>query len=409
MKQNLFARTSPGSRFVVGGAVALTPILMLCCWLLVHQWLVYVAANHAIRGFDAFRAALLAMEQVSAERGPMNGVLGEDVPIPPTRAALLEVARRRSDARIAQLLETLRDESSPTRDENVDLVMKLQADLTSARDNVDRLVALPRSWRGDQATQSAVNRMINLIPEFLPVVITEMSIATKGDPDVFDTMLVAKLTADLREQAGQLGSRFTSALAMRRALTSDELLAIELSRGRIEQLRALIDLRMLDHPALTAEAFATMSSRYFGDGERYVTNIRELASRPGGVNVTTGQFAEEYVPTMGSITQLRDVLFDETEGKLERHLHASMLALAGAIVAVVVVLLALAWMIRMFGREVVRPFAGPGDMHDRTQLFRYADHTRHNAKLMDRDCVAADAHRAEGGLSGTTMTESRTP
>ncbi|MFT0175266.1 GGDEF domain-containing protein, partial [Paraburkholderia mimosarum] len=172
-----------------------------CCWLLVHQWLVYLAANHAMRGFDAFRAALLAMEQVSAERGPMNGVLGEDLPIPAARTALLEVARGRSDARLAQLLAMLRRETSPTREENVDLVLKLQADLASARRNVDQLVALPRSWRGDQTTQGAVNRMISLIPEILPVVFTEMSVATKGDPDVFDTMLVAKLTADLREQA----------------------------------------------------------------------------------------------------------------------------------------------------------------------------------------------------------------
>ncbi|WP_176072370.1 GGDEF domain-containing protein [Paraburkholderia mimosarum] len=357
MKRSLFARTSLGSRFVLGVSVALAPILVLCCWLLVHQWLVYLAANHAMRGFDAFRAALLAMEQVSAERGPMNGVLGEDLPIPAARTALLEVARGRSDARLAQLLAMLRRETSPTREENVDLVLKLQADLASARRNVDQLVALPRSWRGDQTTQGAVNRMISLIPEILPVVFTEMSVATKGDPDVFDTMLVAKLTADLREQAGQLGSRFTSALAMHRTLTDDELLAIELSRGRIEQLRALIDLRMLDHPAATAEAFATMSSRYFGDGERYVSTVRELATHPGGAHVSTGRFAEQYVPTMLSITQLRDVLLAETQGRLRRHLRSAMLALAGAIVAVVVLLGALAWLILMFRREVVRPFA----------------------------------------------------
>lgn len=40
-------------------------------------------------------------------------------------------------------------------------------------------------WRGDRATQNAVNRMLNLAPGFLPVLSTEMSAVTKGDPDVF--------------------------------------------------------------------------------------------------------------------------------------------------------------------------------------------------------------------------------
>ncbi|MCP3728533.1 diguanylate cyclase [Paraburkholderia sp. CNPSo 3272] len=87
------------------------------------------------------------------------------------------------------------------------------------------------------------------------------------------------------------------------------------------------------------------------------STVRELATHPGGAHVSTGQFAEQYVPTMLSITQLRDVLLAETQGKLRRHLRSAMLTLAGAIVAVVVLLGALAWLILMFRREVVRPFA----------------------------------------------------
>ncbi|MCP3712479.1 diguanylate cyclase [Paraburkholderia sp. CNPSo 3274] len=87
------------------------------------------------------------------------------------------------------------------------------------------------------------------------------------------------------------------------------------------------------------------------------STVRELATHPGGAHVSTGQFAEQYVPTMLSTTQLRDVLLAETQGKLRRHLRSAMLALAGAIVAVVVLLGALAWLILMFRREVVRPFA----------------------------------------------------
>ncbi|TKC81341.1 diguanylate cyclase [Trinickia terrae] len=343
-----------GSRFRVGISVALAPILVLSCWLLAHQWLAYRAASEAMRSFAAFREALLAMEKVSAERGPTNGVLGENVPIPPQRAALLANYRHTSDQQIARLLDKLALDRSPACAENTDMIVKLQSDLASARKNIDHLTTLPIIERGD--VQKAVNRMIALIPEFLPVVVTEMSVVTKGDPDVFDTLLIAKLSADLREQAGQLGSRFTSALATHRQLTGEEQLGIDRSQGRIDQLRALIDLRMLDHPAVTAEALAAVTWRYFGEGERYVAEVQTLASRPIGADVTTGQFAEHYVPTMRSITQLRDVLLAEADGKLQRHYRTTQLQLAAAVTAVLLLLTTLVWMTVTFRRDVINPF-----------------------------------------------------
>ena len=50
------------------------------------------------------RCTLQTMELVSAERGPMNAALGENLPVPPALLASLRDARERSDAKLAELL-----------------------------------------------------------------------------------------------------------------------------------------------------------------------------------------------------------------------------------------------------------------------------------------------------------------
>ena len=91
-------------RFGASVAIVLVPVLSLSCWLLGYAWLAYGRADDAARSVQALRMALLAMEKVSAERGPTNGVLGEDLPVPAERSAALQRMRAVSDEHIAKLL-----------------------------------------------------------------------------------------------------------------------------------------------------------------------------------------------------------------------------------------------------------------------------------------------------------------
>ncbi|HJV96254.1 MAG TPA: GGDEF domain-containing protein [Albitalea sp.] len=343
-------------RFGVSVAIVLVPVLSLSCWLLGYAWLAYGRADDAARSFQALRAALLVMEKVSAERGPTNGVLGEDLPLPAERQAALHRARAASDEHIAQLLDTLRPEHCPACTADAGAVRRAQADLANARANIDRLVALPLRSRGSAALADGVDRMIAVIPEFLPVVSARTASVTRGDPDVLNCLILARLAADLREHAGQLGSRFTGALAMHRMLTLAEQLAIERTHGRIDQLRHLIDTRTAGRSSLDQRATAALGTQYFGDGQRYVEAVRASASLPGGVDITTGQFAERYVPTMRAITDFRDSVLHLAENDVRKHRRAMLLVLAGSAAAVLSVLGALAWMIVAFRRDVVGPF-----------------------------------------------------
>lgn len=162
-------------RFGLSVAIALVPILLLSCWPLAYEWLAYQRADEALRSFRSLQATLLGMEKVSAERGPTNGVLGEDVPIPVARLAALQRAREASDRQLAELTDTLLPEYCAGCDADLDSASRLQTDLAAARANVDRLIALPLAQRGDHAQQDAVRSMFAIIPEFQPIVTTRTS------------------------------------------------------------------------------------------------------------------------------------------------------------------------------------------------------------------------------------------
>lgn len=343
-------------RFGFSVAIVLIPILLLSCWLLTYEWLAYVRADEASRSFQSLRAALLAMEKVSAERGPANGVLGEDVPLPAARQTALQHAREESDRRIAQLLDTLRPEHCAHCTADLDTARRMQADLAAARSQVDQLVALPLPQRDDHMLQHAVVRMIAVIPEFDPIVTARTSGVIRGDADALNCLILARLAADLREHAGQLGSRLTAALAMRRSLTDTERYAVERTRGRIDQLRALIDSRITNQFSLSPVPLARLNTQYFGDGLRYVDQVQALTGHPGGAGITTGEFAEHYVPTMRAITDFRDGVLRLAEDELRQHRQTMLLVLTGTAAAVGLLLAALAWMVGSFRRHVVSPF-----------------------------------------------------
>jgi len=350
------SETSMDRRFGVSVAIVLVPVLSLSCWLLGYAWLAYGRADDAARSFQALRVALLAMEKVSAERGPTNGVLGEDLPVPAERQAALRRVRAASDEHLAQLLGSLRPERCPGCDADVDAVRRAQADLATARENIDRLIALPLHSRGNDALADGVNRMIAVIPEFLPVINARTTNVARGDPDVLNCLTLARLAADLREHAGQLGSRFTGALAMHRTLTYEEQLAIERAHGRIDQLRNMIETRVGTQSPLNQNTLAALSALYFGDGLRYVATVHAQASRPGGVDITPAAFAERYVPTMRAITDFRDNVLRLADDDIREHRRAMLLVLVGSAAAVLSVLGALAWMTISFRRDVVGPF-----------------------------------------------------
>ena len=172
-----------GRRFNIGVACALVPVLLLSYLLLKHEWMAFQGADEAMRRFHSFDATLIAMEKISAERGPMNGVLGEDLPIPAARTILLKRARIESDERINRLLDTLSPDRCARCADDYAIVRQLKGDLAAARLQVDRLAALPRAARDDRALEGVLHHMFSIVDGFAPVAVSQTSAVAHGDPN----------------------------------------------------------------------------------------------------------------------------------------------------------------------------------------------------------------------------------
>ena len=359
MRAAHFVRSISITRLLAAISVCVFAVVLLPLgWLVTNEWAAYSRASTALAAFDSYRATLLVMEKVSVERGPTNGALGEDLPIPAVRVQALSRARAESDRRIAELLRILQ---SPTCPDHCALaaarIRTMQSDLARRRARVDALLALPLAQRRPAAISDAVAGMIALIPELAPPLDDIALTVLRGSPETLYWLLATRLLADYREFAGQLGSQFTAALAARRPLTLDELLAIERLRGRLAQLEVSTDscLPANVQPLAVRAALGTMRSRYEGVGIRYVERVRALSLRGAATDISPATFAAEYVPPMRSITDLRDVLLDLSRTKLDMQRKQAQLRLLVTLGASIVIAGALAAILAIVRRRVVVP------------------------------------------------------
>ncbi|GLU31339.1 diguanylate cyclase [Trinickia caryophylli] len=367
MKREKFNKALPITR-LLGLLVAciLVAVIVPLGWALAHEWSDSSAARGALQAFRGFRAGLLVMEKVSAERGPTNGALGEDLPIAPARAEALSRARAESDRRIASLVAILRNKHCPGDcARELAAVAKMRGDLDSARAQVDALLKVPLAERRSAEIHRVVAGMIAIIPEVAPP-LDGISISVReGGPGTLNWLAATRLLADLREFAGQLGSQFTAALAAQRPLTSDELLAIARVRGRVDQLHALVLDRVTVNPGSQAarKALDDMEHDYFVTGIRYAEHVQALATK-GATGISPARFAADYVPPMGSITRLRDVLLDQAEAELHARQTESLVHFLVALAAAVLICGALAAMMSIVRKRMVEPLLQAVNMID---------------------------------------------
>jgi len=355
MKRNLPSASPLTGRLRLQNLAIVFVVIVLCAGLLTLAWRSYQRASDAAQGFDALRATLLAMEKASAERGPANAVLGADLPLPQEAVTALRTAREATNSQLDRLLYVLSSDHCERCGGSLRAVEKARLDLAAASANVDMLVQRPREMRSDAAVRDAVDRMIRVIADFTPVASTRIDIIARGAPEALHYIILARLAADLREYAGQLGSQFTASLTTGQTLTEADQRAMERILGRIEQLREMITSRLSDPSELPAGIVSALNTQYFGAGLHYVATVRTLASQPKPAPFSTATFARQYVPTMRSITDFRDAMLTLAQEKVEaRRTSALHLLIATAVVEIAVVLL-IYLVMRNFRRNVVYP------------------------------------------------------
>ncbi|WP_051078285.1 sensor domain-containing diguanylate cyclase [Leeia oryzae] len=342
-------------------AISLFFLMVLIALLLSHimigDWHRYATAREGLDAMQLVTKAMVAAEKVSFERGPSNGLMGDDIPHNPERSRRLFSARRASDQALADLLATVSHSANPRVRATAGLIQQAQRQLAIGRNAVEKVATLPRDQRQPGAIHAAIQQMFDVVPPVLTSVNTLTHNAVDIYPEFADVLNSAQFSVYLREYAGRLGSQFTVALTRNVALSKMELTNINQLRGRIEQIRQLIELPTTkpDMDKRVRDAVQNMEQHYFGKGLAFVNSVEDNseAHRPYGMDAAI--FAQHYVPEMASIVRLRNTLLAvAVEGA--RHTHT--LAKRDLIISCIVgtgVLLTLILLLILLRQRIVQP------------------------------------------------------
>lgn len=327
------------------------------------EWRQFEQSRLARQAVQKLRVTLVAAEMVSRERGPMNGVLGDlSARGDPVLRENLRKARVRTDAAFDAYMQTLQD-AKPGKAWAVrhQLAMRelsaLRLSLAQARAQVDRLVARPQAERSGEDIRAAVSAMVNLVPRLSPAMTLFADEAQQADPALAPAVWGARMAAELRERAGLLGSLFTPALTRQRPFTVAEHERIDEAKGRIDELRHLVVLRVESSPTSepVRQAHVRMVQRYFGHAAELLNGVQEAGRTHGRYGMTPAEFAARYVPEMDAIVALRDAQLAEAEqhsiGAREGS-RGSLVWLAGLTTLLMALVLAMLLVIR---QRVVQP------------------------------------------------------
>ena len=317
-------------------------------------------ADRATRGLEAIerlRHVMLAAEMASRERGPSNGLMGDGTAGgDPARLARLNEARVRTDIAF-DVLERSLGASGHRLDAVSTAVRQALTHLDAARAETGRIAALPRDERRSEDITAAIGRMFQVIEDLSPALMRLMGEAQAAYPGASDALSGARIAAELREQAGRLGSQFTAALTARQPLRESERTEIERLRGRVEQLRQLLVQRTAaaSEPAAVDAATRNMLSRYFDSAMPFVESLIARGRGDGDYGMDAAGFAARYVPDMDAIVELRDVLLEEALNEARvghAGARAALLWITGGGVAALGLLALTLWVVH---HRVVRP------------------------------------------------------
>jgi diguanylate cyclase (GGDEF)-like protein len=341
-------------------ALAMT-MLVLLARVAYTGWRHHRQATTAQQGVQHLRVALQAVERVSRERGPANGVLGDVGPPTAPRAAALDKARGHTDRAFEALRRVMAGiGNDPERRSPREQFEAGRAALVVARARVDSVAGVPRDQRHPDHIRGAVDSMVAIVPTLAPAVALLANDAQQAYPELGDAVQGARLIAELREYAGLLGSHFTAALARQRPFTATERAQIERTRGRIDELRFLVGLHV-ERPGQTAEvlgAWNRVQAHYFQQAQGLLGTVIAAGEGSGRYGMDAAGFAAAYVPDMNTMFELRDVLLAEADTRAAAaRSQAAMefgLVAAGAAAGLAVLVLA----ITLLQRRVVGPLVG---------------------------------------------------
>ncbi|TCR61132.1 diguanylate cyclase [Bosea sp. BK604] len=318
-------------RFWAAVAIVMACSLALGLSLIDRHYRDLEANRASLSKLMAFRQVMNAANQISAERGPTNAVLGQEPSSDSPSRRRLRDFRANTDAALERVA------ASPTLQPRAE---QLRRTLARARQQVDGLTAVPFSARSNTEITSAIETMFGVYDATQPLIEAAMSNLLADEPDLVGRALVMRMLGELREYAGRLGSHLVIPIAHGEPMSFARRAAFEQTRGRVLTLWDLARQRIGANPdPAVAAAHEAAVTRFFGEGMALVEQTL-AASTTGEFGMTPAQFTDRIVPSFAPLEQLRDAFVTATVADLRARGAAAQNALLAVTAATALALVA---------------------------------------------------------------------
>lgn len=345
----------------------------------------HVRASRNFEALTLYRKVLTAANRLSAERGPMNSVLGEE-PAPDTAA-------RRKLAEFRALSDRSLAEIAPDADSGIvrhlvtrDRLEAVDRRLAEARRAADRLSALPLAERSSADIQGVITGMFDVVETMRPVVTGAMAELIKHDSTLAGHALAGQMLGDLREYAGRMGSFLAPSIAAHEPLSMAAHDELAFTRGRLLQIWQSLERQLAQHTDApeVVDAVREANSLYFGEGLGLIARLA-AEGRSNRYSVTTEAMTLQYVPSMAPLERLRESFLDDMLAHAQASRTTSAWWLQAVIAFTVLIVLINLTLLLAARRRIFRPLLRARDhivaLAEERGLDRPARIDRHGSEI----------------------------
>jgi methyl-accepting chemotaxis protein len=304
----------------------------------------------------ASEAISRVIERAAIERGGMTQVILSADPDGKIAATAKQSAQD-TDARVAQMQQSVAETSFGKRSEFAGPVAQIAPRLTEARRIAMAEGSKPLQQRDPKVAQQFSATVLELLNQ--QTALQRQIGARIGDinPEVSNTVSLGEFATTIREAAGSRSVHFTQYVGSGVKLTPAATSQVDRFSGRIEQLWVLIDqavAQMEVTPQLKA-ALATVQTGFREEEAKTYRTMYEAArdGTPPGMSLTDWRAWTQK--SLATILQMRDAAFSQATAEIDAGITKAGWQLALSLVAILLVTGTVIGIVWLFQRGVVRP------------------------------------------------------
>lgn len=397
-------------KLLVGAGIAFICTAILAASVIGRSFDDYRRARQNLRGLESYRIILNAANLLSAERGPSNSLLGDAGATHGALRERLTAFRARSDAILDQV-------SAPSgAGVPADLLKPVRAQLLEARQEVDRVAAMPRGLRDLDDVQSSIERMFKVVDSFQSVLAWKAGRLTTSNPDIAEPVLIGRIFSDLREFGGRIASQIMAPIAIGQPLPLKNLIDSNRTRGRILELWNLVG----DHAVASrgdprlALPLGDAERMFFGEGLGLIDTLIAEGRKSGNYTMTADEFTVRFVETLKPLEQLRGAFLDVAIERLTEIRTGALVILTVTVAVTMIILAVLVGLVLAAQRFVFGPLLRAREAvialaEDRLTVFRHErPHAIEMRRLFDAIGILRDSLAERASLTRLLKAQAET-